>query len=65
MLPDDVLENFPPVPAYLEYLKWDAGKKKTLYRLERSQGRVRAVECEALRKPQDVGSWLEKRVLEY
>ena len=64
-LPDEVLENFPEIPASLEYLKWDVGENGLLYRLERIEGRVRAVECEALGKPGDRESWVVERVLEY
>jgi hypothetical protein len=36
-----------------------------LYKLERNGGRVRAVECEALRRPHGRENWVEERVLEY
>jgi hypothetical protein len=64
-LPEEVLENFPEVPASLEYLKWCIGETGLLYKLERNGGRVRAVECEALRRPHGRENWVEERVLEY
>lgn len=64
-LPDGVLENLPEIPASLEYLKWDSGENGLLYRLERTEGRVRAVECKTLRKLGDRESWVEGRILEY
>lgn len=67
-LKDEVLENFPDLPASLEYLKWDIGEKGErgfLYRLERVGGRVRAVECEAPRKPRGLKTWVDERVLDY
>lgn len=66
-LPDDLLDNFPEVPASVEYLKWDIGKKEekgSLYRLERNGGRVKAVECEALRKLGGKTSWVDDRILD-
>ena len=64
-LKDEVLENFPDLPASLEYLKWDIGERRFLYRLERVGRRVRAVECEAPRKPRGLKTWVDERVLDY
>jgi hypothetical protein len=65
-LPPDFLQNVPDIPVSLEYLKWNIGENGTLYRFERSDdGRVSAVDCNALRKVADQESWVEERVLDY
>ncbi|KAF2734084.1 hypothetical protein EJ04DRAFT_252408 [Polyplosphaeria fusca] len=69
-LPQDLLDDFPAVPATLEYLSWgtqyEFDNAKLLYRLERRDGKVKAVPCEPLRK-MDANvkiDWIERRILD-
>jgi hypothetical protein len=60
-----VLDDFPQVPESLEYLEWDA-IEKVLYKLEKSNGKVKAVPCKPLRvKIEGAPAWTEKRILDY
>ena len=65
-LPAKLLDVFPDVPPSLDYVRWDVGTKKTLYRLERGPGeQLRAVECEPPSKAVGNGFWTENRVLDF
>jgi hypothetical protein len=64
-LPQSILDAFPTVPDRLEYVRWE-GKKDILYRLERREGKVRAVPCPPVRKTNSSeGGWTERRILDY
>ncbi|KAF2744970.1 hypothetical protein M011DRAFT_505592 [Sporormia fimetaria CBS 119925] len=69
-LPQSLLDDFYAVPASLEYISWE-GKEKRLYRLEKMEGTVRAVECEVPRQRRqnewrtEDDDWLEDRILDY
>lgn len=64
-LPQAVLDDFPQVPESLEFLKWEA-KEKILYKLVRSDGKIRAVPDMLLRAVNEAApSWTEQRILDY
>ncbi|KAH7370981.1 hypothetical protein BKA66DRAFT_470399 [Pyrenochaeta sp. MPI-SDFR-AT-0127] len=71
-LPQDFLDDLPPVPDYLEYFDWE-GEERAVLRLERKEGKVRAVvhrdyrgkkaEAEILTKMKK--DWSGRRVLDF
>ncbi|KAF2809133.1 uncharacterized protein BDZ99DRAFT_571945 [Mytilinidion resinicola] len=58
--------DVPGVPESLEFIRWDIGKKRILYRLEREGGKVKAVWHERLwHSTGGEKAWTDERVLEY
>lgn len=65
-LPEELLESFPEIPSSIEYLRWDTEESKLLYRLERSEGKTKAVRCDPVRASSVTGElWTENRILDY
>jgi hypothetical protein len=65
-LPEELLESFPEIPSGVEYLRWDTQESKLLYRLERSEGKTKAVRCDPVRGSGVAGElWTESRILDY
>ncbi|KAF2489725.1 hypothetical protein BU16DRAFT_585944 [Lophium mytilinum] len=65
-LSEEFKADVPGVPEGLEFIRWDVGKKKNLYRLERGNGKVKAVLHEPLwQNTSEEKSWTDERVLEY
>ncbi len=53
------------MPDTLEYFAWQA-KEKSLYRIVREKGKVRAEKCEDVRvRKGDKEDWTEERILDY
>ena len=61
----EFLDNIPGVPQNLEYIKWGNEARSVLYRLERDAERVRAVECDTLKRSEGKGFWVDNRVLDF
>ncbi|OBZ71556.1 Serine/threonine-protein kinase SRPK [Grifola frondosa] len=57
------LANLPPVPSTLQYIRWDVGGTRQLYRIERSGKKTIAVECEPL--PVRGREWTDESVLDH
>lgn len=65
-LPGELLESFPEIPSSVEYFRWDTQEGKLLYRLERSEGKTKAVRCDPVRESSVAeGLWTENRILDY
>ena len=65
-LPEELLESLPEIPRSVEYLRWDTQEKKLLYRLERSEGKTKAVKCDPVRASSVAEElWAENRILDY
>ena len=54
----------PVVSDSLKFLAWETKDEKFLFRLERSDGAIKAVPCEG-RKKHVNGYWDDAKVLEY
>jgi hypothetical protein len=61
-LSQEILQDFPAVPASLQYLSWE-GQERKLYRVERVNGMVKLQVCDEIRVGKVPCEWYNRSIL--